>query len=208
MKKYYRDPSGRIYVREESGFTVGAYDDDDDDDLEDEDLEGLLVFGEDLYGAAKKAKKRGDKGKMARLKAAALARAAGGFAFPSRGQGYGMRLPLPFEQAFTAGQTVTLQLKPQNRFRVEELIFQSPNAQLFNVLGFKVGTQDQFVGSDGPLNGDLISSQTLRSVSFKGTVADPGILISLAVQNLDTLNAQTLRGAIIGPAVRFGDAVA
>ena len=205
-RQLYRTPDGVLHARNEPGFSVGEDEDEDDDDEEVDDflLFGEMLYGEDEYGAKHHRSKKSRSAKLKRLRAMALAKAAGGFAFPNRGDGYGMRLPLPFEQDFTAGQTVTMQLKPQNKFQVQELIFASQNAQLFNLELFKVGTEDQFVGSDGALNGDIVSSQTLRSVTFKGTIADPGIIISMRVTNLDGVNAQTLRGAIVGPAVRYG----
>lgn len=218
MIRYYRTPDGQIWQKEytdadvdfSGGFTIGdLYGDDDDDD--DEELDGLLFAGQpDIEKEAKRARRKGGrqgKARLKKLKGMALARAAGGFAMPSRGEGYGMRLPLPFIITIPAGASLPLQLKPQNEFAVEEVIFASPNAQMFDLEKLEVGTQNQFVGFEGALNGDILSTQTLRKVTFMGSVASPGVLINLTVRNTDA-NSQTLKGAIVGPAVRFGDRVA
>lgn len=205
----FRTPDGRLWSTDgkpvRQSFSFGAERDDDDDD--EYDVDDLLVFGADLYGKAKRAAARGDSAKIARLRKQALARAAGGFSMPDKGDGYGLRLPLGFSQVIPAGQSATVPLQPQNRIRVEEVVLASPNAQLFDLISLKVGTEDQFVAS-GPINGDILSSQCMRKVSFKGSVADPGIVIFATFQNLDPDNAQTVKGAVLGPVVRYGQGVA
>lgn len=223
MKRYFRLPNGQLVSREEDesalfsglasfdnprSFMVGADWDDDDDDDEFDDL--LFAGQPDLFAAMKRHKRTGreGKGKRKKLRMMALARAAGGFSFPARGDGYGMDLALPFATTVAAGGTANLQLKPQDEFGVHELIIASQNAQLANIQTFKVGTQDQFVGKEGALNGDIVSSQTNRNIGFKGTIANPGILIYLDIDNADPNNAQTFYGVIKGPTVRYGDRVA
>jgi|SRR5690554_4747875 len=201
----YQTPDGRIWEdsSEARDFSVGNdYYGDDEDELDD----ALMLFGVDVYGAAKKAGKPAPSkaAKERALRQAALARAAGGFAWPDRGDGSGMRLPLPFGFTLEPGEQRNIPLQPQNDFQVQDIVIASPNAQLCNFNQIKVGTEDQFV-SAGPLNGDILSSQTLRNVSLKGTIARPGIIITLAAQNLDTVNSQTFYGALVGPAVRYGN---
>ena len=218
-QQFYRVRStGQLYVRDDEprldfsgGFTVGELYGADDDDDDDEEFDDILFAGqEELKKEAKKARRAGGprgKRKLKKLKSMAYARLAGGFAMPSRGDGYGMRLPLPFQASIASATALPIQLKPQNEFAVEELIFASQNAQFFDLEKFEVGTQNQFVGYEGGLNGDILSTQTLRKVSFMGSVATPGVLIYLTTRNTDS-NTQILKGAVVGPTVRYGDRVA
>lgn len=217
MKQFYRTPNGQLWEREESGHVRGSihigqtYGDDEDDAMgePDDEFDALLFAGpnEILYAAAKKASRKGGGKQLARLRKMALVRAAGGVAMPSKGDGYGMGLPLPFRADFTAGQTRDVIISPQNEMEVRDLVIVSANAQLFAMNQFQVGTDNQYVAS-GPLNLDLLSSQTNRPVSFKGSVASPGIQIQLNITNLDAANAQTLYGMFVGPVVRYGNRVA
>lgn len=228
MKRYYVTPDGRVHsvdhgrsafsglpglpgiLDDDRAFTIGQWPDDIDDEDDDEFDEMLFGAFPDLYGAAKKARKRGraGKGKLRQLQAMALARQAGGFSMPGKGAGYGMDLALPFKFSMTAAQQgLNIELKPQDKFRLVELIIASPNAQLVEFSRVDVGTQNQFIGNEGPLSGDIVSSQTLRNISLKGSIASPGVLVNLTANNLDA-NAQTFWGVVKGPVVRYGDAVA
>lgn len=203
MGNLVRTPDGRVWEVPSMGedFAIGEDDyyfgedyaigEDDDDDDE--------FYGEDdMYFGRKR---RGRKGRR-RLKNAALARSAGGFAARSKGASWGGRLPLPLGPVtVTASGTQTITAQPQNAIKVEQLVITSGNASLFNILEVSVGTENQFVQS-GTINGDIFSSASQRPVGLKGSTANPGNIITVRVTNLDTVNAQIFGGAIIGPVIR------
>lgn len=139
---------------------------------------------------------------MAWLRNAAMAKAAGGFSAHEKVPEDGKRLPLPIGPVtIAAGATAPISLQPQDSILVQQLVLQSTNAEQFDILSFTVGRDDQFVG-DGALNGDLFSSAAQQNVQLKGSTANLGNIITLRVQNLDTVNAQVFRGMILGPTIR------
>lgn len=155
-------------------------------------------FGQDMYFGAPIPAAQGP----ARMAKAAMAAQAGGFAARDKSAQWGGRLPLPLGPvAVAASGQATITANPQNAIKTEDFIISSGNAALFDILEIAVGTENQFVQS-GTVNGDIFSSGTQRQVGLKGSTANPGNTITVRVQNLDTVNPQTFRGAIIGPVIR------
>lgn len=139
---------------------------------------------------------------QAHLAEAALAAQAGGFSAAEKSAQWGGKLPLPLGPVTVgAGLAATITAQPQNAIKVQELVVFSGNAALFDILEVSVGTENQFVQS-GTISGDIFSSSSQRDVGLKGSTANPGNIITVRVQNTDTVNAQIFKGAIIGPVIR------
>lgn len=215
--RFVRTPDGQVWDRfpqlngsglqfgvtktqSHGGFEFSGLEDSDFGDIDDSDI--VDVYGMDVYAAAKRA---GKLGKLKKLQLKALARQADGFTMPGRAEQYGMVLPIPFEFTVDASDTFDIEIKPQNRITVTNITIASPNAKDLLITALRVGTDDQWAGSLGGWNGDLISSQSPREgLLLRGSTAAPGIVIRMQGRNL-AAEERTFYGHFLGPAVRFGN---
>lgn len=112
------------------------------------------------------------------------------------------RFPIGFTvTTLTAGQSgVLIPAAPQNLFRGERLVIPSNIAFSINVQDLKVGNDSQFVaGSNVP--GACFTEVAVGTHLLMKT-AEIGNIISITVDNLDTVNETTFRGAIFGTVAR------
>jgi hypothetical protein len=107
--------------------------------------------------------------------------------------------PLNFRQSVAAGDTVTLTVRPQKAFSVTKIVVPSSIADLFVINQISVGTVPQIVGNDGAGVLAQVFSEGAQDVGVFFDVAVPGIDLSVQVENLDTVNAQTFFMTLLGP---------
>jgi hypothetical protein len=129
----------------------------------------------------------------------AQARAAGGVAVVKRQPSTLREQSLPFNQAYTASQTANVTLTPQRMFRPERLTFASLTALYFLLNSVNIAQEPQFV-ADGATLCQLFTEVAV-GMRLKGKTANLGAQITLGLTNLDAVNARTVYGQIVGPAV-------
>jgi len=129
----------------------------------------------------------------------AQARAAGGVAVVKRQPQTLREQSLPFYRAYTASETATISLTPQRMFRPERLTFASLTALYFLLNSINIAQEPQFV-ADGATLAQLYTEVAV-GMRLKGKTANRGALITINLTNLDAVNARTVYGQIVGPAV-------
>lgn len=177
--------------------------DDGEDDLDvfaGDEIVGL----EEIIGAhlaRKAAAKSSTSRKLRAMKAAALAKAAGGVVLRKQAATRPVKdqiLPVG-PQAYLASATADVVLIPQRTFRPNRLVFSSLITPFFTMNSLLVGQDPQFVaGGSVPLE---VLSQVGVGVGITGTTANLGNTITIGLTNLDAVNPQTVRGAIFGTTV-------
>jgi hypothetical protein len=96
------------------------------------------------------------------------------------------------------GSSATFTWQPQRPFRLERLFLQSvvsPTNQDFVITNLVVGADPQFV-NEGPVPGSMFL-QNAVGCHLRGNTANPGVTLSITVQNL-TAGAISIFGGIIG----------
>lgn len=102
--------------------------------------------------------------------------------------------------AVAASGTRDISLNPQRPFRPEKFRASSTHtAPFFVITAYVIGQDNQFVGP-GSIPCDLFSEVALYS-QIEAYTANLGNLITLTVQNLDTVNARDFRAAFFGTAL-------
>jgi hypothetical protein len=104
--------------------------------------------------------------------------------------------PLTFRALVPAGQTLDIQASPQKCFKGQKLSVSGSNANQFLIIDLKVGTNSQSVASGGIPAEIFIAGASENILDLDW--ANPGINVTLQVQNLDTVNDQQFNAAIIG----------
>lgn len=129
----------------------------------------------------------------------ARARQAGGV-YVAKKQPQSLReQSLPFYRAYTPSETFTLSLTPQRMFRPERLTFASLTAQYFLLFSVSIAQEPQFVADGATLC--QLYSEVAVGMRLKGKTANLGAVISIGLTNIDSGNAHTVYGQIVGPAV-------
>lgn len=189
---------GSDYLDEFSGDSI--YMGDDLADVfsgEDEILAGDQIIGVDELGRVVRARKPLNPAQ--RLKALALAKAAGGAATRPKQRNNVFEQPLPIPRTSVgAGLSADIELRPQRLFRSERLVVPSTIAPFFDITDVKIGQQTQFVAS-GALPATIFSEVGV-GVRLKGDTANLGNTIVVSVTNNDVAT-QIFGGAIIGTVI-------
>jgi len=104
--------------------------------------------------------------------------------------------PLPVMN-LVGNQTLTFTWQPQRPFRLERMFLQSTGVENkdFVVTNLVVGADPQFV-NEGPVPGSMFL-QNAVGCHLRGNTANPGVTLSITVQNL-TGAPITIFGGIIG----------
>jgi hypothetical protein len=106
------------------------------------------------------------------------------------------QFPIGFELTDIApGDEVDLEVKPQVLFRGERLAIAQSIARYFDVLDIKVGKDSQLAAT-GPLTGEAFETRAV-GVRMELDTAQPGIVITLRVRNIDTA-AHDFRAVLYG----------
>jgi hypothetical protein len=82
------------------------------------------------------------------------------------------------------GQTAEIEVKPQVTFQGRRLAIAASLARYFDVLDIKVGKDSQLAAT-GNMGAECFSSLAV-DVKMELDIAEPGIVITLLVQNIDT----------------------
>jgi hypothetical protein len=189
-------------VLEDMALALSGDEGEDDLDV----FAGDEIIGlEEIIGAHLAAKRATAKSSTSRklraLKAAALAKAAGGVMLRKQTHTRPVKdqiLPVG-PQAYLASATADVVLIPQRTFRPNRLVFSSLITPFFTMNSLLVGQDPQFVaGGSVPLE---VLSQVGVGVGITGTTANLGNTITIGLTNLDAVNPQTVRGAIFGTTV-------
>ena len=95
------------------------------------------------------------------------------------------QFPIGFELTnIAAGDEEDIEVKPQVLFRGERLAIAQSIARYFDVLDIKVGKDSQLAAT-GPLTGEAFETRAV-GVRMELDTAQPGIVITLRVKNIDT----------------------
>lgn len=104
--------------------------------------------------------------------------------------------PIGFRMAGIApGTTEDIEVKPQVRFQGRRLAIAPSIARYFDVMDIKVGKDSQLAAT-GPLSGEALSALAV-DVRVELDPAPPGIVITVTVQNNDTV-AHDFRAVLYG----------
>jgi hypothetical protein len=106
------------------------------------------------------------------------------------------QFPIGFELAAIApGDEEDIEVKPQVLFRGERLAIAQSIARYFDVLDIKVGKDSQLAAT-GALTGEAFETRAV-GVRMELDTAQPGIVITLRVKNIDTA-AHDFRAVLYG----------
>ncbi|HUO51300.1 MAG TPA: hypothetical protein VMT93_02175 [Gemmatimonadaceae bacterium] len=106
------------------------------------------------------------------------------------------QFPIGFELAnIAAGDEEDIEVKPQVLFRGERLAIAQSIARYFDVLDIKVGKDSQLAAT-GALTGEAFETRAV-GVRMELDTAQPGIVITLRVKNIDTA-AHDFRAVLYG----------
>ena len=106
------------------------------------------------------------------------------------------QFPIGFELPnIAAGDEEDIEVKPQVLFRGERLAIAQSIARYFDVLDIKVGKDSQLAAT-GPLTGEAFETRAV-GVRMELDTAQPGIVITLRVKNIDTA-AHDFRAVLYG----------
>ena len=106
------------------------------------------------------------------------------------------QFPIGFELANIApGDEEDIEVKPQVLFRGERLAIAQSIARYFDVLDIKVGKDSQLAAT-GALTGEAFETRAV-GVRMELDTAQPGIVITLRVKNIDTA-AHDFRAVLYG----------
>lgn len=109
--------------------------------------------------------------------------------------GLGKKLPIPIStESVAAGATRTITLQPQRAMNIKRLVLVTSDKG-FVVDSFVVGTVPQF-NAAGDLPAEVFSPGSF-DVELDGSIATPGITITLVVRNTNSVPI-TIGGAILG----------
>jgi len=161
-------------------------------------LAGDEIIGVDELGRVVRKAKR-PLNPAQKLRALALAKAAGGAATRPKERNNVFEQPLPIPRTSVgAGLSADIELRPQRLFRSERLVVPSTIAAFFDITDVKIGQQTQFVAS-GALPATIFSEVGV-GVRLKGDTANLGNTIVVSVTNNDVAT-QVFGGAIIGTVI-------
>ncbi len=162
------------------------------------------AFGyDDIIGAAvKKAAKRGDTSTLQKL---ALLKAAGqrGVVQRTAEDLKWEKLPIP-AQTIAAAATAQFAVRGIRSQRLDQLTFPSSvvDHQFILLLSVEINGVQQLNGGGGILLSEL--SELNPQPILRGSTAQRNEDIIFTCQNLDAVNARTLRGSMGGPTLRIG----
>ena len=106
---------------------------------------------------------------------------------------------LPFSRNYAAGESFTLELKPQRSFRADNLVVTSPEGPFFELNAWLVGQEN--VVAQGSVNCAAFSEGAAqRGLDMRGYTANQGALINLGFINMDT-EPHGVSGMLTGPAM-------
>jgi hypothetical protein len=110
-------------------------------------------------------------------------------------------LPIPVT-TLLAGQTLTVDVAPIRAQRLDQIEFPSSLVDHGHIAltDINIGGTSQMNGSGGVLLSQL--SEVRANNILRGSTAQRNEPIKLTFQNMDTVNARTLRGTIGGPTIR------
>ncbi len=112
-------------------------------------------------------------------------RRVGGMRVHSEEPQHERQFPIGFELTnIAAGDEEDIEVKPQVLFRGERLAIAQSIARYFDVLDIKVGKDSQLAAT-GPLTGEAFETRAV-GVRMELDTAQPGIVITLRVKNIDT----------------------
>jgi hypothetical protein len=112
-------------------------------------------------------------------------RQVGGTRIHSEEPQHERQFPIGFELTnIAAGDEEDIEVKPQVLFRGERLAIAQSIARYFDVLDIKVGKDSQLAAT-GPLTGEAFETRAV-GVRMELDTAQPGIVITLRVKNIDT----------------------
>ena len=107
--------------------------------------------------------------------------------------------PIGFFDTVEAGQTDTIESKPQVMYRGERLAIPASIVGDFDIADIKVGKDSQ-LAADGNLPGECFSNLSV-GVRMVLDTAEPGILIVISAVNIDTSNEHDFKAALFGTVI-------
>lgn len=132
------------------------------------------------------------------LRKLGMVKAAGGVAVKQQVRDKVRIQPAPWTPVSVAASgATTISIQPQRLIQIRALMVPSFLGALFNLTDLRVGQQTQFITS-GSAVAQLFSEVADGERSkLKLDSADVGNIVALDFANLDTVNAQTLRGMLV-----------
>jgi hypothetical protein len=128
---------------------------------------------------------------------AAYARAPEGPRLVREKPRYARQFPIGFTRCqIPPGEVVDIEAKPQVLFRGERLAIAPSIARFFNVVDIKVGKNSQLAAT-GEMSGEAFSADAV-GVRMELDTAQPGIVITLRVENTDNDVARDFKAVLYG----------